>query len=114
MQTPTPPTQGLIEISIDGEAFTVVPGTTVAAAMLNAGGWKTRKSVGGEARGPLCGMGVCYECRVTIDGVPSERSCMIPCRDGMAVRTDFIPDLAAQTLPPSTPAADPTTPEPQA
>lgn len=107
---PTPaPTPGLLEITIDGESFSVAPGTTVAAAMLNAGGWKTRKSVGGEARGPLCGMGICYECRVTIDGVPSERSCMIPCRDGMAIRTDFLTDLAAQSqpAPPSAPEAAP-------
>jgi NADPH-dependent 2,4-dienoyl-CoA reductase/sulfur reductase-like enzyme len=48
---------------------------TVASRMLAAGTTAFRQSVTGQPRGPLCGMGVCYECRVTIDGVPHRRSC---------------------------------------
>jgi sarcosine oxidase subunit alpha len=47
-----------------------------------------RRSVNGEARGPLCGMGTCFECRVTIDGAPHSRSCVMLCRPGMSVVTD--------------------------
>jgi D-hydroxyproline dehydrogenase subunit gamma len=36
----------------------------------------------------LCGMGICFECRVTIDGREHCRSCQIPCAEGMEVRTD--------------------------
>jgi len=50
-----------------------------------------RRSVTGEPRGPLCGMGICFECRVTIDGVPHSRSCQTPCADGMEVRTHAQP-----------------------
>jgi sarcosine oxidase subunit alpha len=42
----------------------------------------------GESRGPLCGMGICMECRVTINGQPHCRSCQTLCEEGMEVRTD--------------------------
>jgi len=49
----------------------------------------TRLSAGrGEARGPLCGMGLCFECRVSINGQPHCRSCLTLCEPGMEVRTD--------------------------
>ena len=63
-------------------------GATVAAAILNTGSGGMRRSVSGGWRGPLCGMGICYECRVTIDGVAQARSCQVLCREGMEVRTD--------------------------
>jgi sarcosine oxidase subunit alpha len=65
---------------------TVAPGTTVASAILIAG-IPTRQSVTGEPRGPLCGMGICFECRVNIDGVQHQRSCQVLCTEGMKVRT---------------------------
>ena len=65
----------------------VAAGTTVAAALLSAGEIAFRVSVSGEPRAPLCGMGICMECRVTIDGAPHARSCQIVCREGMRVET---------------------------
>jgi len=76
-----------IELFIDGIPVHVAGGTTVAAAILVAGKMRFRTSVSGEPRGPLCGMGICFECRVTIDGIAHCRSCQILCRDGMDVRT---------------------------
>jgi D-hydroxyproline dehydrogenase subunit gamma len=87
--------EDLIEITIDGVAHRVPKGHTVAVAILNAGGWGVRRSVGGEVRGPVCGMGTCQECRVSIDGVAHRRSCMVVCRTGMVVATDFMPELRA-------------------
>lgn len=75
-----------IALTVDGAAVSVAPGTTVAAAALIAGA-QTRTSVSGEPRAPLCGMGICFECRVTIDGVPHQRSCQIVCAPGMRVST---------------------------
>jgi sarcosine oxidase subunit alpha len=75
-----------IALTVNGWTVHVTPGTTVAAAALMAGS-STRLSVGGEARGPLCGMGICFECRVTIDGVPHQRSCQVLCAPGMHVAT---------------------------
>ncbi len=75
-----------ISLSVNGAAITVAQGTTVAAAVAMAGS-ETRTSVSGEPRGPLCGMGICFECRVTIDGVAHQRSCQILCRPGIRVTT---------------------------
>ncbi|HLJ77384.1 MAG TPA: (2Fe-2S)-binding protein [Acidobacteriaceae bacterium] len=75
-----------ISLNIDGEELRVEPGTTVAAAVLLAGS-RTRTSVTGEPRAPLCGMGICYECRVTINSIPHQKSCQILCEPGMDVRT---------------------------
>ncbi len=61
---------------------------SVAAALMLAGVRAFRRSVGGEARAPLCGMGVCHECRVTIDGVPHRRACLVPVRDGQHVNIE--------------------------
>ena len=73
------------EVFIEGKRFTATESMTVAAAVLSAGYSAFRSSVTGEPRGPLCGMGICYECRVTIDGQPHARSCQILCRDSMVI-----------------------------
>lgn len=77
-----------VRVVIDGREVDVAVGTSVAAAILNAGIQRFRRSVKGEPRGPICAMGICFECRVTIDGVPHQRACMELCRDGMEVATD--------------------------
>jgi D-hydroxyproline dehydrogenase subunit gamma len=77
----------LFQISIDGVAVVVPRGITVAAAMMN-GGLAIRASVSGEPRAALCGMGICQECRVMIDGRPYQRACMILVEPGMKVRRD--------------------------
>jgi predicted molibdopterin-dependent oxidoreductase YjgC len=77
----------LITLSINEITVTVDEGTTVAAAILNAGVKRFRKSVTGESRGPVCGMGVCFECRVTVDGVGHQRSCNLIATEGMEVVT---------------------------
>jgi predicted molibdopterin-dependent oxidoreductase YjgC len=74
-------------IKIDGIKTEVSEGVTVAAALLSHGVAAFRTSVCGEERGPLCGMGICFECRVTVDGVPHQRSCMIVARGGMEIVT---------------------------
>ena len=86
-----------VVVTIDGQRLVVPAHTSVAAAMLNrrpnaaasgAAAWHVRTSVGGQPRGPLCGMGVCFECRATVDGQPHERTCQTTVRDGMEIRTD--------------------------
>lgn len=76
-----------VKISVDGADVIVSVGTSVAAAVLTAGVARLRRSVTGEARSALCGMGICFECRLTIDGKAHARSCQIICSDGMVVRT---------------------------
>jgi D-hydroxyproline dehydrogenase subunit gamma len=76
-----------VEIVVDGRRECVAARTSVAAALLNLGITAFRVSVAGEPRAPLCGMGVCYECRVTIDGLPHRRACLVEVTDGMRVFT---------------------------
>lgn len=73
-----------ISITVNGKPMLVAEGTTVAAAVV-AAGEPCRSSVCGEPRAPLCGMGVCMECRMTIDGVAHRRSCKTICAPGMEV-----------------------------
>ena len=75
-------------VVVNGVEVTMPPGSVVAAAIMKSGAHLFRNSVTGEARGPLCGMGICFECRVTIDGEAHCRSCLTVCRNGMDVRTD--------------------------
>jgi D-hydroxyproline dehydrogenase subunit gamma len=77
----------VVALIIDGLPVSVAPGTSVAAAVAMAGSMVTRRSVTGMPRAPLCGMGSCQECRVTIDGRPHQLACQTPCAPGMQVRT---------------------------
>jgi D-hydroxyproline dehydrogenase subunit gamma len=76
----------VVAITVNGKPLHVAAGTSVAAAMLMAGE-PCRISVSGEPRAPLCGMGICMECRVTVNGVPHQRSCLMLCAPGMEVVT---------------------------
>ena len=76
-----------VDFVVDGKSQRATAGSSVAAALLNAGIWHVRHAVDGAPRAPLCGMGVCYECRVTIDGVAHRRACLVPVAEGMNVRT---------------------------
>jgi sarcosine oxidase subunit alpha len=78
----------LIKLKIDNKVVQVIEGSTVAAAVVMSGTETFRRSITGEPRGPLCGMGICFECRVTINGVAHERSCTVPAANGMEVLTD--------------------------
>ncbi len=77
----------MTRIVVDGREITCTGDVTVASALLDAGVAQFRRSVNGEARGPVCGMGICYECRVTIDGVAYRRACLVPVVDGMRITT---------------------------
>ncbi|CAE6964554.1 MULTISPECIES: (2Fe-2S)-binding protein [Pseudomonas] len=74
------------ELTLDGSPLRVAPGTTVAAALALGGDGSSRTSVSGERRAPLCGMGICQECRVNIDG-QRRLACQTLCQDGMHVET---------------------------
>lgn len=76
-----------LSIVVDDRRVRVAAGTTVASALFNLGISAFRRSVSGDPRGPVCGMGVCFECRVTIDSRPHQRACLIAVADGMHIRT---------------------------
>ena len=74
-----------VQLKVNGVSISVPRGSTVAAAVLLAGHSGFRRSVSGELRGPLCGMGICFECRVAVDGRQHVRSCQLLCREGIEV-----------------------------
>lgn len=76
-----------VRIDVDGRPLEAEAGASVLAALWNAGILALRRSVHGDLRGPLCAMGTCFECRVTIDGMPHQRACSVAVHEGMQVRT---------------------------
>jgi NADPH-dependent 2,4-dienoyl-CoA reductase/sulfur reductase-like enzyme len=75
-----------VRFTVDGRPTDAEADSSLLAALWNDGVRVLRRSVAGEGRGPLCGMGTCFECRVTLDGAPHVRSCLTPLRAGMDVR----------------------------
>jgi D-hydroxyproline dehydrogenase subunit gamma len=75
-----------VAITVDGEPVVAYAGETVATVLIAEGHHATRTTVGGEPRGVFCGMGVCFDCLVVIDGVPNTRACMTFVAEGMDVR----------------------------
>ncbi len=77
-----------VRFTLDGQPLTGSRGDSVAAALLAAGCRAFRATpVSGAARAPFCMMGACFDCLVEIDGVGNRQACLVPLREGMAVRT---------------------------
>ena len=76
-----------ITVKVNGKPIVVPFGSTVAVAVMMAES-ACRKSVNGEGREPLCGIGNCFECRVTIGENTYCRSCQVLCQPEMEVSTD--------------------------
>ncbi len=78
-----------LTLLVNGRQIKAYAGETVLVALLAAGIKKFKQSsVLKEDRGPLCGMGVCYECLVTINGIPDQRACLIEVKNGMEITLD--------------------------
>lgn len=73
-------------ITVNGRAVRVADVTSVAAAMIMCNE-PNRFSTRGEPRTPFCGMGICMECRATVNGVPHRLTCQLTCTPGMEVVT---------------------------
>jgi len=75
-----------LELRVDGEPLLAYEGETIATALLASGRGALRLTPKkGRPRGLFCGMGVCFDCLVTVDGVPNVRSCVTAARAGMQV-----------------------------
>lgn len=78
-----------IGITVDGAAWSVPAGASIAAAFTarDTPGWRlTRRRA--ELRGLTCGIGVCFDCLVTVNGVPGVRACLADARDGDVITTE--------------------------
>jgi len=89
LRIPSIPRGAEIEVLINGRPHLAFEGETVHAVLL-AAGWRVlgKKAKTGQPRGIFCGMGVCYDCLVTIDGLPNQRACMTPVKSGMEIQVD--------------------------
>ncbi|MGF9693963.1 FAD-dependent oxidoreductase [Rhizobium sp. 0TCS1.26] len=86
-------------VHIDGVAHRVDAGLSVAAVLTGLGRVDFSTDAAGARRGVFCGMGVCQDCLVTVDGRTSQRSCMTPVEDGMRIaRQQARPDIASSDL----------------
>ena len=74
---------------MDGETWPVPAGSTIAAAFIARGvpGWR-RTRLRGEPRGLSCGIGVCFDCLVTVNGTPGVRACLAEVRPGDVITTE--------------------------
>jgi sarcosine oxidase subunit alpha len=75
-----------VTITLNGHSFKVQAGTVVSAALLTTG-VPCRRSTTGQPRTALCGMGICFDCRATVDGVLNRRTCQLLCHSGMTIET---------------------------
>ncbi|MEV4949370.1 (2Fe-2S)-binding protein [Streptomyces sp. NPDC053755] len=75
-------------LRFDGRELTAQAGQSVAAVLWNAGvlAWRTTRE-GDAPRGVFCGIGVCHDCLVTVNGRPNQRACLLPARPGDDVTT---------------------------
>ncbi|MBU6243429.1 MAG: (2Fe-2S)-binding protein [Acidobacteria bacterium] len=77
-----------ITFTFDGKLISAIPGQTVGSAILEAGERTMRLTrFENKPRGIFCGIGICFDCLVVIDGTPNQRACLIEVRDGMSVNT---------------------------
>lgn len=80
--------RGGFDIVVDGRTLAAVPGQTIGA-VLHAGGirsWRTTR-FGGRPRGLFCGIGVCFDCLITVNGAENLRACLIEARPRDEVTT---------------------------
>jgi D-hydroxyproline dehydrogenase subunit gamma len=75
-----------VTVLIDEQPVTAYLGETVAAVLLAEGSIAMRVTPHGAPRGLFCGMGVCFDCLVVVDGIPNTRACMTWVCDGMQIR----------------------------
>lgn len=81
-----------LTFQFDGSIITAYAGETIAAALVASGVPATRLSRLAMPRGYFCGMGVCWECLVSVNGSPNQRACMQTVDDGMVVETSRSPE----------------------
>lgn len=73
-------------MSFEGQEIPVRTGQSVGAALMDAGikSWRTTRK-NDRPRGLFCGIGICFDCLITVDGQPNQKACMVPAEDGMCL-----------------------------
>lgn len=80
------PPDETVTFIFEGEALTGWAGEAVASALMRAGILALRRTrIGDEVRGYFCGMGLCWECAVHVQGLGVVRSCSHPVGEGQVI-----------------------------
>lgn len=85
-----------LEFQLNGQTVQAPSGLTLAAALYHVGNGLTRVSVSGQPRAAFCGMGVCQECRVQVNG-QRRLACQTLCTAGLVVQTPSLPQSQSQS-----------------
>ena len=93
-----PSTDPSFFIVFDDRRVPAGPGDSVGAALTNAGirSWRSTR-LNGRPRGLFCGIGVCFDCLLSVDGHPNQRACMTPASPGMRLDSGVSRDSAVST-----------------
>lgn len=76
----------VVHFTFEGEGYTGCAGESIASAIMRAGVVALRRTrQNNEPRGYYCGMGLCWECAVNVEGTGVVRSCVHPISDGLAI-----------------------------
>lgn len=76
-----------VKFNLNGQEVIAYEGETVATAMMAENEIAMRTTQSGDSRGVFCGMGVCFDCLVVVDGIANTRACMTWVKEGMQVST---------------------------
>jgi hypothetical protein len=73
--------------TFEGQAMSAYPGETIGAALMAAGilTFRTTRRQG-RPRGFFCGIGLCFDCLMVVDGVPNRQACIVAAKPDMRVQ----------------------------
>jgi predicted molibdopterin-dependent oxidoreductase YjgC len=82
----------LLHLTFDGREVTARAGQTVGAVLIDAGirSWRTTRNHR-RPRGLFCGIGICYDCLITVDGLANQRACLVRAANGMRLSSEQAP-----------------------
>ncbi|UOE45379.1 (2Fe-2S)-binding protein [Agromyces larvae] len=76
-----------VRIRVDGDDLAGRDGQTIAGVLIGAGR-RTWRTAAGAERGVFCGIGICQDCIVTVNGIEGVRACQRTACDGDVVRRE--------------------------
>jgi predicted molibdopterin-dependent oxidoreductase YjgC len=93
----TAPRSDRITFTFDGSPITAAAGQSVGAALTDAGirSWRTTRKAA-RPRGLFCGIGICFDCLLTVDGRPNQRACLVTVREGMELDSGGMREVTAR------------------